>query len=74
MNNEVRKKYIEGNTTMELAQVLGNDLFETYLICEIDKVDGELDNPNNDVETYNCLQTRKRTLQNIREAYYDLKK
>ncbi len=74
MKEEVRKKYIEGNTTMELAQVLGNDLFETYLICEIDKVDGELDNPNNDVETYNCLQTRKRTLQNIREAYYDLKK
>lgn len=74
MKEEVRKKYIEGNTTMELAEVLGNDLFETYLICEIDKVDEELDNPNNDVETYNCLQTRKRTLQNIREAYYDLKK
>lgn len=74
MKEEVRKKYIEGNTTMELAEAAGSDLFETYLICEIDKVDEELNDSNNDVETYNCLQTRKRTLQNIREAYYDLKK
>lgn len=74
MKEEVRKNYVEGNTTMKLAEALGNDLFETYLVCEIDKVDDELENPNNDVETYNCLQTRKRTLQEVKEAYYNLKK
>lgn len=70
MNNEVRKKYIEGNTTMELAEAAGSDLFETYLITKIDKMDELIiKDPTNEI-----AKLAKETLQNIREAYYNLKK
>lgn len=74
MSNDIRLKYILGNETMELAEQFGSDLFDTWIVSEIDKVDMLLDDSNNDVETYNCLQTKKSTLEQVREAYHDLKK
>jgi hypothetical protein len=71
--DDIKLKYIIGNETMELAEQFGSDLFETWIVSEIDKVDMLLDDPNNDVETYNCLQTKKSTLEKVREAYRDLK-
>lgn len=65
--------YIIGNPTMELAEHFKSDLFETWIVSEIDKVDMLLDDPNNDVENYNCLQTKKSTLEQVREAYRNLK-
>lgn len=70
MKEEVVKKYIEGNTTMQLAEILGNDLFETYLIDKIDSMDELLaKEPTNEI-----AKLAKQIFEQVREAYYNLKK
>jgi len=76
MEEDVRVKYILGNETMELAEQLGSDLFDSWLVSEIDRADDMLDDVNilYDDDTRTAWTNRKDTLQEIREAYHKLKK
>ena len=70
MLDDVRIKYIIGNDSMELAEQFGSDLFDVWLVSQIDKLDDILDkNPDNDYATLS-----KQILQQVRDAYHDLKK
>lgn len=70
MLDDVRVKYIIGNETMELAEQFGSDLFDSWVVSKIDKLDDLLDkNPNNDVAVL-----AKQIYEQVREAYHDLKK
>ena len=70
MLDDVRVKYILGNETMELAEQFGGDLFDTWIVSQIDKLDDILDkNPDNDVAVL-----AKQIFEQVREAYHDLNK
>lgn len=76
VKEDVRLKYILGNETMELAEQLGNDLFDTYIVNQIDLIDEEMDKLNlaEDLVTYTNLNNKKQILEDVREAYLNLKK
>ena len=70
MTSDIRLKYILGNEAMELAEKFGSDLFNAWIVSQIDKLDDILDkNPDNDYATLS-----KEILQQVRDAYHDLKK
>ena len=70
MSNDIRLKYILGNEAMELAEQFGSDLFDAWVVSQIDKMDDLLDtNPDNDVAVL-----AKQIFEQVREAYHDLKK
>lgn len=70
MINDVRVKYILGNEAMELAEKFGSDLFDAWIVSQIDKLDDILDkNPDNEYATL-----AKEIYQQVRDAYHDLKK
>ena len=70
MINDIRVKYIIGNETMELAEQFGSDLFDTWIVSQIDKLDDLLDNnPDNKVAVL-----AKQIYEQVRNAYQDLKK
>ena len=73
MKQEVYEKYVKGNQYMELADSMGIDIYEAYLVSEIDKVDDELELITKDNENYNSLIQRKTFLNEVREAYKNLK-
>ena len=67
---DIRVKYIIGNEAMELAEKFGSDLFDAWIVSQIDKLDDILDkNPDNDYATL-----AKEIYQQARDAYHDLKK
>ena len=76
MKQEVYEKYIKGNQYMELADSMGIDIYEAYLVSEIDKVDDELELIEKNEKNYNFLSflvQRKTFLNEVREAYKNLK-
>jgi len=67
---DIKLKYIIGNETMELAEQLGSDLFDAWVVSQIDKMDDLLDtNPDNDVAVL-----ARQIFEQVRDAYHDLKK
>jgi len=68
--DDIKLKYILGNDTMELAEQLGSDLFDAWVVSQIDKMDDLLDtNPDNDVAVL-----ARQIFEQVRDAYHDLKK
>ena len=65
---------MEKNQYLTLADLLGADSFETYLVALIDNIDDKLeDHPEMDPETKSALSESKKYYLQVRETYREFK-
>ena len=54
--DDIKLKYILGNDTMELAEQLGSNLFDAWVVSQIDKMDDLLDKNVSELNTNETLK------------------
>jgi hypothetical protein len=72
MKQEIYDKYIKGKEYMEAADQMGCDLFQSYLVTELDSIDDQLELVAEGSKEYNELLQRKKIINEVREAYLNL--